>query len=136
MKVGNKVWIIEDKNPVEVTVEFVGDNQIAFHLNDKLTSRHNSEVYKTEQEALKKINNFDLVVFCRETCRQTGQIAVYKIDTTIDDYVIGFLGFRTRYNPELQYAVTSAEIFEKNRDKMEDFNYFEKLSEENKIVRL
>lgn len=136
MKVGNKVWIIEDKKAVEITVEFVGKDQIAFTLDGKLTSRKNSETYKSEDEAVQKIMGLSLVIFCRETCRRTGQIAVYKIDASINDEMVNYLGFRSRYNPELQYAVTSTDTFEKNREKMEDINFFNKLSEENKIVRL
>lgn len=136
MKLGDKVWIIEDKKAIEVTIEFVGENQIAFTLDRKLTSRMNAETYKSEQEAIQKINGLDLVIFCRETCRRTGQIAVYKMDATINDYMVNYLGFRSRYNPELQYAVTSTEIFEKNREKMEDIDFFNKLTEDNKIFRL
>jgi len=51
--------------------------------------------------------NEALTIICREVDRSTGNIAVYEIQTEVDNRILTILGIRSRINPELRYFVTA-----------------------------
>lgn len=50
-----------------------------------------------------------MVAVCREVNRDTGQVAVYKLDCEVDGNTLFCLQIRARANPELRYFVALRE---------------------------
>lgn len=57
-----------------------------------------------------------MIVICREVCRDTGKIAAYPLKTEVTDSLLNKLRMRSAFNPELQYYVTLATIWDANRE--------------------
>lgn len=47
-----------------------------------------------------------LIVICRETDKNTGEIAVYSSESEVTGELLTSLKVRARFNPELRYFVT------------------------------
>lgn len=61
-----------------------------------------------EEETAAEIQPMKLVAVCREVDKDTGRIAVYKINAEITGAAIQKLQLRAQFNPELRYfALTS-----------------------------
>lgn len=58
----------------------------------------------------------ELVIICRETCKNTGKISVYPINCTVTQFLINNLSIRTRINPEIKYYVTAKENYNELKD--------------------
>lgn len=136
MKIGENVWINVEGKAKEVTIDFLGDGEVAFRLDGKLESRMDHEIYTTKSSAEAHIKGSYMVAFCRETSRTTGEVAVYPIAAEVNDSLIQVLRIRGRYNPELQYGIAMKNVFEKYKDDMVDFDFMSSLADKNKIVRL
>lgn len=53
----------------------------------------------------------DAVFLCREVNRQTGQIAVYKLDEPFSGDMAFCLKIRQQFNPELRYFCAGANFY-------------------------
>lgn len=53
----------------------------------------------------------DAVFLCREVNRQTGQIAVYKLDVPFSGDMAFCLRIRQQFNPELRYFCAGANFY-------------------------
>ncbi len=136
IKMNDTVWVIENDTPHQVICKFIGNREIAFTLNGKLDSRHFKDVFPTEKAAQQYIDSQGYVAFCREISKDTGEVSVYPIKTIVDSALIQALRIRGRFNPELQYAVTTRQFFNSHQDEMLDYEYFQRVAEENYIIRM
>lgn len=58
------------------------------------------------------MNEYDMIVICREVDRITGKIAVYPLKMEVSEQLLFKLGLRARFNPELSYFVTTKAHYE------------------------
>lgn len=58
---------------------------------------------KREETAAQPREKMKLIAICREVDKATGRIAVYPIETEINDHVLFCLRIRARANEELRY---------------------------------
>lgn len=59
----------------------------------------------------------DMLVICREVCKNSGQIVVYPINAPVTGDLLARLSIRGRVNPELRYFVVSASDWAKEERK-------------------
>lgn len=135
-KVGDKVWILNESTPIEVTIRLVGNNEVAYNLDGSLETKSTKEVYSSKEEAETSAKARQMTVFCREVSRTSGEVAVYPINVKIDDGLIQALRIRSRFNPELVYGICMSFFFDTNREKMEDMEELQRMSEMNNVVLL
>lgn len=60
--------------------------------------------------------NRTLICICREINKDTGDIAVYSIDSEVTERLLFCLRIRSRANPELKYYVTFRANYEANKE--------------------
>ena len=58
----------------------------------------------------------EMICFCREINKSTGEIAVYPLKAEVTDRLLFCLGLRQRVNPELKYFVTLAANYDANEE--------------------
>ena len=136
IKMNDTVWVISNEKPHQVICKFIGNREIAFELDGKLESRHFKDVFPTKKAAQQYIDAQGYLAFCREISKDTGEVSVYPIKTIVDSALIQALKIRGRFNPELQYAVTTKEFFNEHHEEMMDYEYFERVAEQNFIIRM
>ena len=136
LRVGKKVWIANKSTPTEVTIRFVGDKEIAYDLNGTLETKNTKEVYETEAACKTAIEGLLMTVFCREVSRTSGEIAVYPIETEIDNGLVTALRIRGRMNPELTYGVCMKTFFTEHQEEMKDMEVLNEMFENNNVVLL
>lgn len=66
-----------------------------------------------QDEAAAEARPMKLVAVCREVDKDTGSIAVYKIDMEITGAVIQQLQLRAQFNPELRYFTLTSGRWER-----------------------
>lgn len=69
-----------------------------------------------QQAALVEREEKGLVAICREIDKDTGRIAVYRVEQEIGENVLKCLQLRAQFNPEMRYFVTTAAHFNGFRD--------------------
>ena len=71
---------------------------------------------KEQQAAFVEREEKGLVAICREIDKDTGRIAVYRVEQEIGENVLKCLQLRAQFNPEMRYFVTTAAHFNGFRD--------------------
>ena len=69
-----------------------------------------------QEETAAEAQPMKLVAVCREVDKDTGRIAVYKINTEITGAVVQQLQIRARLNPELRYFTLTSGRWERFGD--------------------
>lgn len=69
-----------------------------------------------QEEAAAEARPMKLVAVCREVDKDTGRIAVYKIDKEITGTVVQQLQLRAQFNPELRYFTLTSGRWERFGD--------------------
>lgn len=136
LKVGKTVWVIDNSKPIEVTIRFVGNNEVAYEFDGKLESRKVKDIFETKEAAETALKALLMAVFCREVSRTTGEVMVYAIDTEIDGGLITALRIRGRMNPELTYGVCMKNFFDEHKDEMKDMEILQEMFANNNVVLL
>ena len=72
----------------------------------------------TDGKGQNMIMETDAVFICREVNRQTGQIAVYKLDEPFSGKMAFYLKIRQQYNPELRYYCAGANFYEEYKEEI------------------
>lgn len=134
LTIGQKVWVINNGEPVEVTIKFIGDGEVAFELDGELKSSPLNELYESETHAKEEFISSNTIVICREVGKtHNGGVAVYEVGY-LNRLSIPALELRSRLNPELQYAATHRSYFEDNKEALKDATFFNEANERNDIV--
>ena len=60
----------------------------------------------------------ELKIICREVDKNTGRIAVYPIETEVNNALIFRLSLRSRMNPELKYYAVELYYWLQNNEKI------------------
>lgn len=69
-----------------------------------------------QEEAAAEARPMKLVAVCREVDKDTGRIAVYKINAEITGAVVQQLQLRAQFNPELRYFTLTSGRWERFGD--------------------
>lgn len=134
---GDTYWTIENDEVIPITVDFIGDHVVISKQEDgSFLEKKYSELFKTEEEAKAYINSKKIVVLCREINRKTGEVIVYRLPGTMENFSVMALKIRSRYNPELQYFFTlENNDLDEIMSVMLDADACEELSQNNIIVK-
>ena len=136
LKVGKKVWVINKSEPIEVSIRFVGDREVAYEFDGKLETKKVKDLFETKEAAEAALKGLLMVVFCREVSRTSGEISVYPIDSEIDGGLSTALRIRGRMNPELTYGVCMKTFFDEHKEEMKDMETLQEMFDYNNVVLL
>ena len=138
-KIGDTLWIVHNDNPTEFKVEFLGPGKVAGYIEDGLVEKSVNDIYATEAEVINFLRNKQMIIICREVCKNTGKVLVYKLPGNAMDVPYMVLSLRSRYNPELEYFYAmdkEQEELEEMLAEMVDEDACVLLEESNILVRV
>lgn len=123
-KVGQKCFTIIDKQVLEISVDFIGNNAVISKVDDKYIEKSFNDIYPDKGSAEAHIKGLELIAICREISKNTGEVMTYVLPGSFESHPPQILKIRSRYNLELSY------FFALNRDEEELEELLETMKDE------
>ena len=106
VKYGDDLWAVHNDEVIAFHVDSIRGSKAYCHSGGGIIEKAYNELYAHRTEAEAHLKATQMIIICREICKNTGEVMVYKLQGTAADVSYMALHIRSQYNPELVYYYT------------------------------